>query len=357
MFKTRSFSNRTLIIALSLVLFCAFALTGTPALAKDKFKVDWSHYTGWEFWPLADHMGILKKHADKQGIEIELVLINDYINSINFYTAGDYDACVMTNMDALTIPAVGGVDSTALIIGDYSNGNDGFVVKNFTTIDALKGREIKLVELSVSHYLFARWLDVNKLKEKQFKLMNTGDANIAAAFLSDPNGAVVTWNPQLMDCKTAGGAKMLFDSSQTPGEIIDMMVVKTGAPDSLKKALAGAWYETMGLMKRGSKDRKKAIEIMADSANATVPMFKAQLKTTKMYYNARDAVAFAKSDQLKETMAYVRMFSFSRGLYGDADSADYVGIVFPDGSVLGDKGNVKLRFDATYMQLAADGML
>lgn len=357
MFKTRNFSNRMFIIALSLVLSCTFAFTSTPALAKDKFKVAWSHYTGWEFWPLADHKGIIKKHADKQGIEIELVLINDYVNSINFYTAGGYAACVMTNMDALTIPAVGGVDSTALIIGDYSNGNDGFVVKNFTTIDALKGREIKIVELSVSHYLFARWLDVNNLKEKQFKLMNTGDAYIAAAFLSDPNGAVVTWNPQLMDCKTAGGTKMLFDSSQTPGEIIDMMVVKTAAPDSLKKALVGAWYETMALMKRGSKDRKKAIEIMADSANSTVPMFKAQLKTTKMYYKASDAVAFTKSEQLKKTMEYVRVFSFDHGLYGDADNADYVGIEFPDGTVLGDKSNVKLRFDVTYMQLAADGKL
>ncbi len=36
----------------------------------------------------------------------------------------------MTNMDALTIPAVGGVDSTVLIVGDFSNGNDGIVLKN-----------------------------------------------------------------------------------------------------------------------------------------------------------------------------------------------------------------------------------
>ena len=357
MFRKSSLSCRALAISVSFLLIGGVVLTAASAEAKDKFKVDWSHYTGWEFWPLADQMGILKKHADKQGIEIDLVLINDYVNSINFYTAGDYDACVMTNMDALTIPAVGGVDSTALIIGDYSNGNDGFVVKNFTTIDALKGREIKLVELSVSHYLFARWLDTNNLKEKQFRLMNTGDASIAAAFLSDPNGAVVTWNPQLMDCKTAGGAKLIFDSSQTPGEIIDMMVIKTNAPASLKKALVGAWYETMGLMKRGSKNRKKGIEIMASSANSTVPMFERQLKTTKMYYRPSDALAFVTSDQLKKTMEYVRAFSFDRGLYGDADNVDYVGIQFPDGTVLGDKSNIKLRFDATYVQMAADGKL
>ncbi len=39
-------------------------------------------------------------------IEIELTQINDYVESINQYTAGKYDACVMTNMDMLTIPSL-----------------------------------------------------------------------------------------------------------------------------------------------------------------------------------------------------------------------------------------------------------
>jgi NitT/TauT family transport system substrate-binding protein len=30
-----------------------------------------------------------------------------------------------------------------------------------------------------------------------------------------------------------------------------------------------------------------------------------------------------------------------------------VGILFPDGQVLGDKGNIKLRFDDEFMKLAA----
>ena len=68
----------------------------------------------------------LKKWADKYGIQVELTLVNDYIESINLYTAGKFDACTMTNMDALTIPAVGGIDSQAVIVGDFSAGNSGF---------------------------------------------------------------------------------------------------------------------------------------------------------------------------------------------------------------------------------------
>ena len=38
-------------------------------------------------------------------------------------------------------------------------------------------------------------------------------------------------------------------------------------------------------------------------------------------------------------------------------SKDAIGIAFPGGQTLGDARNVKLRFDASYMKMAADGKL
>ena len=140
-------------LAILLLLF------STPALAQDSFKVCWSIYVGWMPWGYGADQGMVDKWADKYGIDIEVVQINDYIESINQYTAGQYDACTMTNMDALTIPAAGGVDSTALIVGDFSNGNDGVVLKGSDKLADIKGRNVNLVELSVSHYLLARALD------------------------------------------------------------------------------------------------------------------------------------------------------------------------------------------------------
>ncbi len=342
------------------LLLCACLLAVmVPGVAPavETYRIAWSHYTGWEPWEYARNSGILDKWADKYGIKIQLDLVNDYIESINLYTGGTYQGCVMTNMDALTIPAVGGVDSTALIVGDFSNGNDGIVMKNGAEIAELKGRQVKLVELSVSHYLLARALSMNGMQERDVKLVNTSDADIAAVFTADDNGAVVTWNPPLMQCRNAKGAKLIFDSSRIPGEIIDMMVVRSNSPDTLKKALVGAWYETMEVMSSKSKTAKEAIAYMANFAGGTVAEFKAQLRTTAMFYTARDAVAFATGDQLKKTMEYVRSFSFDHGLFGDAENKDVVGIAFPDGTVMGNKSNVRLRFDATIMKLEADGKL
>ncbi|MGD8834555.1 MAG: putative urea ABC transporter substrate-binding protein [Desulfobacteraceae bacterium] len=342
------------------LLLCACllaAMVPSAAPAMETYRIAWSHYTGWEPWEYARNSGILNKWADKYGIKIQLDLINDYIESINLYTGGAYQGCVMTNMDALTIPAVGGVDSTALIIGDFSNGNDGIVIKHGDKIADLKGRKVKLVELSVSHYLLARALSVNNMKERDVQLINTSDADIAAVFAADDKGAVVTWNPPLMQCRNIKGAKLIFDSSQIPGEIIDMMVVRSDSPDTLKKALVGAWYETMAAISSKSKTAKEAIAYMANFAGGTEAEFKAQLRTTAMFYTAREAVAFATGDQLKKTMEYVRSFSFDHGLFGDAANKDVVGIAFPDGTVIGNKSNVRLRFDATFMQMAANGKL
>lgn len=346
-----------------IILVVCFALAlqsffGIQANAKDEYKVAWSHYTGWEPWAYIEDSGILKKWADKENISIKLSPPLDYIESINLYTAGEYDACVMTNMDVLSIPCAGGIDSTVLIIGDYSNGNDGIVVKNGNTVNDLKGRNIKLVELSVSHYLLARALEQNNLRERDVNLINTSDSDIAALFLndSDPNAVCVTWNPLLMQIRTdAAGANMVFDSSKIPGEILDLLIVKTAAPEPLKRALVGAWYEAMNIIEKPkSPEGQKAIEFMAKMAGGTVQQFLAQLKTTAMFYTPKGSVDLYQNPKLKETMDYVRTFCFDHGLLAGADSKDDIGILFPDGNIMGDKENVKLRFNVTYTKNLQD---
>ncbi len=329
---------------------------------KEQFDVCWTIYAGWMPWEYGATQGIVDKWAQKYGIEIKVTQLNDYVESINQYTAGQFDGCTMTNMDALTIPAAGGVDSTALIVGDFSNGNDGIVLKGEKkTLGDLKGMDVNLVELSVSHYLLARGLERAGLSEKDLKVVNTSDADLVAAFATDDVQAVATWNPLLAEIEATPGVTKVFDSSQIPGEIIDLMVVNS---DTLKdnpelgKALTGAWYEIMATMNADSAAGKAAREHMAKASGTDLAGYEAQLAATKMFYSAKDAVAFANSPKLPATMTKVAEFSFSHGLLGEgAKSAEAVGMAFAKGITTGDKGNVKLRFDPSYMQMAADGKL
>jgi NitT/TauT family transport system substrate-binding protein len=353
----RSFKKplSVLLILLTSLLISANA----HAESKDKFKIAWSIYAGWMPWSYADSSGIMKKWADKYGIEVEIVQINDYVESINQYTAGGFDGCVMTNMDGLTIPAAGGVDSTALIVGDFSNGNDGVVLKGKDkTLADIKGQNVNLVELSVSHYLLARGLETVDLAEKDVKVVNTSDADLVSVFSTDDVTAVTTWNPLLSEVLAQPDTTKVFDSSQIPGEIIDLMVVNTETlkdNPKLGQALVGAWYEIMGLMKAGDE---KALTIMATESGTDLAGYKAQLAATAMFYDADKAVEFTMSEKLPETMKSVSQFSFDHGLLGDgAPDAEFIGIEFPNGVVTGNKDNVKLRFNESFMKMAADSSL
>ena len=329
--------------------------------AKTEFNIGWSIYAGWMPWAYAEKSGILKKWADKYGIKINLIQVNDYVESLNQYTAGKLDGVGATNMDALTIPAAGGKDTIALILGDYSNGNDGIVLKNGASMADIKGRTVNLVELSVSHYLLARALELNGLKLSDVKTVNTSDADIVSAFASPGVTAVAAWNPQLSQVKSAQGATMTFDSSKIPNEIQDLMTVSTStlkANPNLGKALTGAWYEVMGIMAKGDAKSDEAITQMAQMAGTTPENFRAQLKSTYLYYKPAEAVAYVNGPDIIKHEDTVRQFSFSKGLFGpNARSVDAIGIEFPGGKVLGDKANVRLRFDPSFMQMAADGKL
>ncbi|CAD5106911.1 putative urea ABC transporter substrate-binding protein [Zestomonas carbonaria] len=332
------------------------------AAQKDKFNVCWTIYAGWMPWEYAATEGIVDKWAKKYGIEIEVTQLNDYVESINQYTAGQFDGCTMTNMDALTIPAAGGVDSTALIVGDFSNGNDGLVIKGEgKKLADLKGMPINLVELSVSHYFLARALERAGLSEKDVKVINTSDADIAAAFDTRDVQAVATWNPMLAEIKAKPGISEVFDSSQIPGEIMDMMVVNSSTLASnpaLGKALTGAWFEVMALMSGDGDESKTALEHMAKTSGTDLAGYQAQLSTTRMFYTPQEALEFVTSPKLPATMTKVAEFSFAHGLLGEgASDAQAVGMSFAREVVTGDKANVKLRFDPSYVRMAAEGTL
>ncbi len=352
---------RVAVAAIGLLLAaCAGGAEEEPA-PRRQFAIGWSIYAGWMPWPYAEAAGIVRKWADRYGIDIRIVQVNDYVESVNQYTAGKLDGVTVTSMDALTIPAAGGKDTTVLILGDYSNGNDKILLKGGDEVGDLKGRTVHLVELSVSHYLLARALERQGLALADVRTVNTADADIAGAFTSPAVTAAVAWNPQASAMKAVPGTREVFSSADIPGEILDLLVVDTrtlSAHPELGKALAGIWYETVALITRDDDAGRAARAQMAKLAGTTPEQFEEQLASTFLYVDPREAVAAVTSPDLVATMRRVRDFSFAQGLFGPgAKSADAVGIAFPGDRVLGDRARITLRFDPRFMQLAAEGAL
>jgi NitT/TauT family transport system substrate-binding protein len=329
------------------------------AAQKPKFTVGWSIYVGWNPYYYMDKSGILKKWADKYGVDIKVQRF-DYAPSLDAFVAKNIDACVMTNMEALDMPAAAGIETTSIITGDYSNGNDAVLARNGLTLAKLPGKKVMLVEKTVSQYLFERAMTINGLKDqiKKVTLQNTSDSDIATAFISNSSEeAVVTWKPMVSQILKTKGVTSIFNSSQIPGEILDLLVVRTDIlqkPDGQKfaKAITGAWYEVMSQM-----NSDKVLAAIAAGSQDTLASYKEQLSTTNLFVTPQSAVTFMQSPQLKEKMDLVRKFCFEHHLLGDAKQVDDVAIRYPDGSIQGQQNRVRFRLETTYMQMAAQGKL
>ena len=317
--KTRELSKRLGALVGAGLLATSLSFSAS-AQERDSFSIAWSIYVGWMPWQYADD-----------------------------------------SMDSLSIPAASGVDSTALIVGDYSDGNDGVVSKDAATLADLKGTTVHLVELSVSHYLLVRALDSVGLEERDINVVNISDADLVSAFQTDDVRTVATWNPLLSEIEAFPDVTKLFDSSEIPGHIKDLAVVNTEVLEqnpNFGKALVGAWYEVMSIIQSDTEEGREARATLGENSGTDLAGYEAQLAATRMFYEPSSAVEFINSDQARDAMDAVRQFSFEKGLLGQgAMSPDFVGIEFPDGSIMGDEGNVKFRFDDSFMQMAADGEL
>ena len=198
------------------------------------------------------------------------------------------------------------------------------------------------------------------MTERDVTVVNTSDPDMVAAFQTADVTAMVTWNPMASEILALPGAVNAFDSSKIPGEIIDLMVANTDvlqANPDFGKALAGIWYETMAVMVADTPEGTAARTAMGVASGTDLAGFAAQMAATRLFSDPAAAVAFTTSEDLKTTMEKVRGFLFNAGLFAPGSaSADVVGIEFPDGSVMGDAGYVKLRFTADYMAAAAAGL-
>lgn len=352
---------RSIAVPLLTATLCFSAGWAQAEERRTQFSLAWSIYVGFMPWAYMDEAGIMDKWAKKYGIEVDLVQINDYIEAINMYTVGEFDGATMTNMDMLTIPSASGVDTTALITGDFSNGNDAVVLKGRDSMQDIKGMEVYLLELSVSHYALARALEMAGLSERDVTLINTSDADIATTFKNSEVQAVTLWNPQLQMAMQEPNAVKVFDSSQIPGEILDVMGVNSATlkkyPE-LGKAVTGAWFETVGIMLGDTPQAIEAKTYMGENSGTDLEGYEMQLAATHMFKTPQDKLDYLTTTRVRETMDFVTQFTFKHGLLGaGAAFPDVIGIELPDGSIWGNEANVKMRFDHQFVRMAAEGTL
>jgi NitT/TauT family transport system substrate-binding protein len=156
------------------------------------------------------------------------------------------------------------------------------------------------------------------------------------------------------------GVTTIFDSSQIPGEILDLTVIRTDVlnrPDGQRfaKTLAGAFTKPWHTC-RARDRRPTGFSPQWPRAPTHVVHGTAQHHSHALHSAA--VLRLATSTEMKYKMTLVQQFCFHHGLLGEnTKSTDDVAICYPDGAVQGKPDRVRLRFETTYMKLAAESKL
>jgi NitT/TauT family transport system substrate-binding protein len=246
----------------------AAAPAAAPApAAKSPLRIGYSDWPGWT----AFEIGIQKGWFKEAGVDVKFDWF-EYAPSMEAFAAGKVDAVMMTMGDALVTGAPG-ARSVAILITDYSNGNDMIVAKKgIANVKALKGKKVGLETGLVEHLMLTKALEKNGLKIGDVKLVNVPTHQTAQTLSSGNVDAIGAWQPNSGQAlKAVAGSKAIFTSADLPGLIYDLVCVN---PQSLSQRRAD-WVKVVKVWNRiaafvrDPANQAEAVKLMA--ARAGVP--------------------------------------------------------------------------------------
>jgi len=169
----RGAAVRRALAGLSLLVLagCGGAATGEGAAADAAaapLRIGYSDWPGWVAWEVAREHGLFEAN----GVAVELIWM-DYVPSMDAFAAGALDAVAMTNGDALVSGATAQKPSTAILVNDYSFGNDMIVARDgISGMRDLVGRRVGVEIGFVDHLLLLHALDAAGIDPGEVELVN-----------------------------------------------------------------------------------------------------------------------------------------------------------------------------------------
>ena len=219
-----------LFVGLDAVLWLA-AFTWTPPKSPPAPILSVSVWPGTESLIVAREMGLLPRE------KINFVEMSWSSSSMRAFGNRAVDIVGLSLSETILLHELGNPFHVILVI-DNSNGADAIISKeNVSNISDLRGKKIGVEVRSSGHYLLSRALEEAGLTLKDIELIpiNLPESENAIAELGVD--AVVTAEPWLTRIVKKGG-HVLYDSTQTPGEFIRVLVARESTIDESGSALA-----------------------------------------------------------------------------------------------------------------------
>ncbi|MDX1812926.1 MAG: ABC transporter substrate-binding protein [Gammaproteobacteria bacterium] len=289
---------------IGLLLILSILLSACSAQKIPVLRIGTNVWLGYE--PL--YMARDKKYF--QDDQVRLVEYASASQVINAFRNDLIDAAALTLDEAFLLLESDEKCSIALVM-DMSYGGDALVAqKEFSSIQDIKGKKIGVESSALGAYMLTRVLEISNIKKSDVTIVNTSVDDHENQFIQKKLDAVITFEPILSKLIHAGG-KLLFDSTQIPGEIVDVLIIKD---EYLKKypqqleLLKAAWFKTLKEIKTQPEASAKILsQRMNLSTKQTLAAYNGILLPNKkenehLLYNNKNPILLYSSKRLAKIM-------------------------------------------------------
>jgi NitT/TauT family transport system substrate-binding protein len=246
---------RTL-LSLCLCLCCLLVSSCQEKALQPPLKIGANKWIGYETLYLAHNLRLFDPRT------IRLVEMPSATTVARALRNESLDVAALTLDEALTLMQFV-PDLRIILVMDRSVGADALVVKpGIQTLAALKSKRIGVENSAVGAVLLDAALRAGKLRTGDVKLVPVAVNLHERYYLSNQVDALVTFEPHKSRL-LAAGAQNLFDSGDTPGLIVDVLVTRASVirqREAELKALIEAHFKALNHFYRHETE---AIEIIA----------------------------------------------------------------------------------------------
>ncbi len=260
-------------------------------------------WSGYEPLFLARDLGYYPNH---------LIKLQDYPSATETTQAlrnGDIEAAALT-MDEALLLAETNPDIQAVLVIDFSNGADVLRARpEIPTLQALKGQKIGVESSALGGYILTRVLDKAGLLLSDVQIVPLGVSEHEQAFNQGVVDAVVTFEPVRSNLLKFG-AKVLFDSSKIPGEVVDVLVTRQDLLKTHKatmEKLIQGWFRALDYRKQHPEDADRRMaqreQVIPEQFTESLKLLQIpDLRTNLTLLGQPDASLLKKTEQLGKFM-------------------------------------------------------
>lgn len=201
-------------------------------------------------WPGYEPLYLARAIGKYEKEDIRLLEMPNTSEVIRAYRNGVIDAAAVTLDEALLI-AEQSSDFSIVLIMDYSHGGDVILAHPpITSLEQIKGKRVGLENSALGSYVISRALEITGVSKSDITVVPLSYDEHERAFLENEVDAVVTFEPirtKLLDL----GANLIFDSTQIPGEIVDVLIVRNTILQEKRdkvKTLIDGWFFALEML-------------------------------------------------------------------------------------------------------------